>query len=70
MKSESFQLRPPVLKVSVDQFSWNRCIPIENPQGGGADISSVPEKKLGSEAFVKYWQSQPFDSPALDRAKG
>jgi hypothetical protein len=27
-------------KVSVDQFSQNMYIPINNPQGGGVDISS------------------------------
>jgi len=27
------------LKVSVDQFSQNMYIPINNPQGGGAGIS-------------------------------
>jgi hypothetical protein len=33
------------LKVSVDQFSQNRYIPINNLQGGGADISSFGEDK-------------------------
>jgi len=38
------------LKVSVDQFSLNRYIPIRNQQGGVADISSFSgEKSLGSE---------------------
>jgi hypothetical protein len=35
------------LKVSVDQFSQSRYIPIRNPQGGGADISSFSGKKPG-----------------------
>jgi hypothetical protein len=35
------------VKVSVDQFSENRYIPIRNQQGGGADISSFPGKRLG-----------------------
>ena len=45
------------LKVSVDQFSLNMYIPIRNPQGGGADISSFAgEKSLGSEAnFREIW---------------
>jgi hypothetical protein len=37
------------LKVSVDQFLQNRYIPINNPKGGGVDISSFSEgKSLGS----------------------
>jgi len=32
------------LKVLVDQFSQNMYIPIKNPQGGGADISSFSGK--------------------------
>jgi hypothetical protein len=35
------------LKVSVDQFSQNRYIPIRNPQGGGVDTSSFSGKKPG-----------------------
>jgi hypothetical protein len=48
------------LKVSVDQFSQNLYIPIGNPQGGGADISSFSwEKSRGQkETFLKYRQSQ------------
>jgi len=35
-------------------------IPINNPQGGGADISSFSEEKAWGqkETFVKYRQSQ------------
>jgi len=38
----------------------NRYIPINNHQGGGADISSFSGKKPGGqkETFVKYRQSQ------------
>jgi hypothetical protein len=43
-----------LMKVSVDQFSQNRYIPISNrqspinnPEGGGVDISSFHRKKLG-----------------------
>jgi len=42
------------LKVSVDQPSQNLYIPIRNPQGGGADISSFSwEKSLVSEGNVR-----------------
>jgi hypothetical protein len=37
------------MKVSVDQFSQNGYVPIRNPQGGGADISSFLGKKLGNK---------------------
>jgi len=50
---------------------------INNPQlaikwGGGVDISSSSGKEAWGEkkTFVKYRQNQPFDSPALDGAKG
>jgi hypothetical protein len=36
-----------LLKVSIDQFSQNRYIPITNPQGGGADVYSFSGKKPG-----------------------
>jgi hypothetical protein len=51
------------VEVSVDQFSQNRYIPINNQQssinnheGGGADISSFPRKEVLSKKkmFVKY----------------
>jgi hypothetical protein len=40
----------PFLKVSVDQFSQSRYIPIRKQPGGGADISSFSGgKSLRSE---------------------
>jgi len=41
-------------------------IPINIPQGGGSDISSFFSKKAWAhkETFLKFRQSQPFDSPA------
>jgi hypothetical protein len=51
---------PFFLKVSVDQFSKNRYIPISNAQGGGVGISSFSGKKAWSkkETVVKYKQSE------------
>jgi hypothetical protein len=48
------------LKVSVDLFSQNMYILINNPQGGSADISSFSgEKAWGQkETFEKYRQNQ------------
>jgi hypothetical protein len=40
---------PIFLKVSVDQFSLNMYIPINNPQGGGAKFLRLQEKSLGAE---------------------
>jgi hypothetical protein len=48
------------MKVSVDQFSQNMYIPINNPKGGGEDISSLSGKNAWGqkETYVKYRQSQ------------
>jgi hypothetical protein len=41
-------------KVSVDQFSQNRYIPINNLQGGGPDTSSLSGKEsLMSEGNLR-----------------
>jgi hypothetical protein len=34
------------LKVSVDQFSQSRYIPIGNPRGGGAGVSLFSAEKI------------------------
>jgi len=48
------------LKVSVDQFLQSRYIPINDPQGGGADISSFSGNKdrCPKEMFLKFRQSR------------
>jgi hypothetical protein len=47
------------LKVSVDQFSQNRHIPIRNSHGGGTDTFSFSGRKAWSqqEILAKIGQS-------------
>jgi hypothetical protein len=41
-------------KVSVDQFSQNMYISTNNPQGGGADVSSFSAMKNINQCLVNF----------------